>query len=418
MSMSNKDMKNQHQNREEDVFYDFFKNSLEDHELSVDDKCWENINQHIAQKKRTVVIRPLWTALTAVACILLILVFIVTTTSPIEPEYVAENEIEIDTNSIPLTSSVTPTTQMTAEADVNAILPKTQTVKRVNHESRKNEAPIAHSAPKVEKQDKNINQSNETKSSNQEEEANVAHKIDSLPTKKKITSLNPYSDNEVIYLADNKSSSNKWGISASISGAGSSSQTGSENIMVRTAPAFVNSSVGPMIGSNSISDIKYAPPFTVGMLVRKNLNRTLSLETGLTYSYLSTSYKDIDKQVYSASLKLHYIGVPLNLVANIWDITPEWKIYASAGGMIEKGIRSDFTQRVMQTDQKISQSENIKGVQWSINASAGVSYKFYQGWNAYLEPRVSHYFDNNQPLSIRTEKKTILGIHAGFRYDF
>jgi len=36
----------------------------------------------------------------------------------------------------------------------------------------------------------------------------------------------------------------------------------------------------------------------------------------------------------------------------------------------------------------------------------------------YVEPRFSYYFDNNQPVSIRTDRPVSIGIGGGLRYSF
>ena len=53
-----------------------------------------------------------------------------------------------------------------------------------------------------------------------------------------------------------------------------------------------------------------------------------------------------------------------------------------------------------------------------MNASVGAAYRFYGDWSLYFEPRFSHYFDCDQPASIRTDKPLGLGLSAGIRYAF
>lgn len=64
------------------------------------------------------------------------------------------------------------------------------------------------------------------------------------------------------------------------------------------------------------------------------------------------------------------------------------------------------------------EKKGISGVQWSLNGSVGVSYRLYREWSLYLEPRISYYFNNDQPVSIRTENSVIIGLGAGFRFEF
>lgn len=125
------------------------------------------------------------------------------------------------------------------------------------------------------------------------------------------------------------------------------------------------------------------------------------------------------KIFYNTRLDLHYLGVPVNLVVKLWD-HPKWNIYLSGGMMLEKGLRSKLHQDKIGTDQfeTLVEKKGIDGIQWSLNASAGVSYRLLKDWSIYLEPRLSYYFDNDQPVSIRTENSVIVGIGAGFRFEF
>jgi hypothetical protein len=120
-----------------------------------------------------------------------------------------------------------------------------------------------------------------------------------------------------------------------------------------------------------------------------------------------------------ATLGLHYLGIPVNLVINLWD-NPDWNVYVSGGGMIEKGVRSIYHVEAYGLDEHKSATyrSGIDGLQWSLNLSVGVSYRFYRDWSLYLEPRYSYYFNNNQPVSYRTENMTLIGVGAGVRFEF
>ena len=108
------------------------------------------------------------------------------------------------------------------------------------------------------------------------------------------------------------------------------------------------------------------------------------------------------------------------MVFYFWN-SPKWNIYITAGGMAEKGLRSIYNQDMYKNDSKystLSEKGSVSKIQWSLNASIGASYTFYDKMSLYVEPKFSHYFDNDQPVSIRTEKKQVFGISGGFRYQF
>lgn len=175
----------------------------------------------------------------------------------------------------------------------------------------------------------------------------------------------------------------------------------------------------PSVSPGQYTDADYAPTLSFGFMVRKNLNKRLALESGLVYSYLYTKLYGLPNMSGNAKLGLHYLGLPVNLVVNLWD-DKRWNVYVSGGPMMEKGLRSVFRQEIGRygSNNSISETGGIDGLQWSLNLSAGAAYRFLPDWSLYLEPRFSYYFDNNQPRSIRTDKSSVIGISAGVRFEF
>ncbi|MCL2328167.1 MAG: PorT family protein [Bacteroidetes bacterium] len=173
-------------------------------------------------------------------------------------------------------------------------------------------------------------------------------------------------------------------------------------------------------------EVTHAPPLSVGLNIRKKINKHLALETGLTYTFLQSKFKDNNEwQPRTATLKLHYIGVPLNIVVYILN-KPQWNVYTSVGGMVEKGLRLDYNQTTVTRQwyggDKIfhnqSLQDNIPGVQWSLNTAFGIDYTIYRNIGLYFEPRIIYYFKNNQPVSVRSETPLSVGLNAGVRFEF
>lgn len=163
----------------------------------------------------------------------------------------------------------------------------------------------------------------------------------------------------------------------------------------------------------------YALPLSFGLMARKNLNDRLALESGLVYTYLSSRFASSGSLSRKARLELHYLGIPLNLVVYAWN-HPRWKVYFTAGGMVEKGLKSLYSRQVYREGELavLSRKEGMGGLQWSLHFSAGADYRFYKAWSYYLEPRLSRYYDNGQPASYRTAHAWSLGLGGGIRYEF
>lgn len=228
-------------------------------------------------------------------------------------------------------------------------------------------------------------------------------------------------------LIEKTKKQDKWLLAVSFSSGGSSSIGGEAqkgyDFLSSLPPALEDASSPEDYGSKFLSyeefsSVNHSMPISFGLSVRKNLNDRIGVEAGLMYTYLSSKFNNSGHA--RAKQELHYLGIPVNVVVYIWN-NPNWSIYASAGGMAEKGLRMNLTQSVYQGNNppsELSVKESIDGLQWSINASIGISYKFYQNWGLYFEPRYSYFFDNNQPFSIRTENSQTFGLSAGLRYEF
>ena len=167
--------------------------------------------------------------------------------------------------------------------------------------------------------------------------------------------------------------------------------------------------------NKNITEVNPSFPVSLGITVRKRLNKTIGIETGLLYTYLSSDLRISGAEYNDATLKLHYIGIPVNLTVNLWDKN-RWNIYASGGGMVEKGLRSVYVKRGYNVYSK--EKNNISGLQWSLNGGIGLSYGLYKNMNLYVVPGFSYYFDCNQPISKRTEDPFSFNLRAGIRYDF
>jgi hypothetical protein len=164
------------------------------------------------------------------------------------------------------------------------------------------------------------------------------------------------------------------------------------------------------------SDIKYQLPLSTGFKIGKKISNNANIESGLIYTYLQTNLtgEDID-----AEYQLHYLGIPLNFRYTVWNIK---KLYfnLSAGIMAEKGLQSKYCFRQYKTTGNIDKTttSGIDGMQWSANSAIDISYLFIPHYSLYFDPQLSYYFDNNQPLSIRTKQNFVFGLQLGLRYDF
>ena len=120
-------------------------------------------------------------------------------------------------------------------------------------------------------------------------------------------------------------------------------------------------------------------PVKVGLTARYNITGRLGVETGLTYSILSSSVKignsETGKNWSTGSQTLHYLGIPLNISFNILN-SRYVNIYVTGGGMMEKSISGSIkTDEYVdgKFDRTLTTNISPKGLQWSVNAASSWS---------------------------------------------
>lgn len=166
-------------------------------------------------------------------------------------------------------------------------------------------------------------------------------------------------------------------------------------------------------------------PVKLGLTARYAFTNLLGIESGLTYSLLQSDIQRGSESTTGAwsnsEQTLHYLGVPLNLTFNFLH-TRYVNIYASAGGMMEFGVKGSIKTTDHLHNSMTSTHQNAitpKGLLWSVNATAGVQVNVLPSLGIYVEPGMSHHFKNDrQPRSSYTDRPTNFALGFGLRYTF
>ena len=166
-------------------------------------------------------------------------------------------------------------------------------------------------------------------------------------------------------------------------------------------------------------------PVKIGASIRYDFNKFLGIESGLTYSFLSSDLKTGEEGAVSGWSKgvqsMHYLGIPLNLSFNIFS-SRYFNAYVTAGGLMEKCVRGSLkTDEYLDGKYHGSSSTSLKqkGLQWSVNGAAGIQVNILPQLGLYMEPGVSHHFSNNSKLrTIYYDKPTDFSLSFGLRYTF
>ena len=221
----------------------------------------------------------------------------------------------------------------------------------------------------------------------------------------------------------------RWTLSTSaMTGMGASSVTNSTATYVEAVgPDDVMWADNPQLGIGIFNqgksvktEYKHRLPVRVGLNVAYRLTDRLSVESGVSYTRLSSDMKDGTKDNYSSgSQKLDYIGVPLNVKYRAFGYR-RLSVYASAGLLTEKCVSGKTTHEyVISGEKKKHEAEDVAAKPWqlSVNAALGAQFDVLRNVGVYVEPGVSYYFDDRSPLStIYKEKPLNFNLNLGVRY--
>ena len=221
----------------------------------------------------------------------------------------------------------------------------------------------------------------------------------------------------------------RWTLSTSATtGMGASSVTNSTATYVEAVgPDDVIWADNPQLGIGIFNqgksvktEYKHRLPVRVGLNVAYRLTDRLSMESGVSYTRLSSDMKDGTKDNYSSgSQKLDYIGVPLNVKYCAFGYR-RLSVYASAGLLTEKCVSGKTTHEyVISGEKKKHEAEDVAAKPWqlSVNAALGAQFDVLRNVGVYVEPGVSYYFDDRSTLStIYKEKPLNFNLNLGVRY--
>jgi len=419
-------MNNDHINNNElDAFSEKVKSKLENHQLPLDADLWDSIQQAVSTKKRRRMPVWLWIPMSAVAVIALILILRPIAQSPEllshyttdkiqnnksfkTEKLLSENQSAIVATPVskvrkfasvnykkfvPTESEKSPSDSL-SNSPLTQIIDSSSSVKFVALSTQPKDSIIHATQP--------VNSGSITQPINR---ANLTEKSSDMTVSNKIPKSN---------------FQNQWLLAAAMS-SGSNSSTGLENVPSATLSNDIVKA-GTMYSSimtpQSFTDVHYSLPLSFGLKIRNKFSETLSIETGVIYTYLQTDFSNSGFTTTDARLGLHYLGIPVSLNVKLWN-NPKWEVYVSGGGTIEKGLRSIYQQTQNNTFQTwvTTAQTNIDGFQFSVNSAVGLAYKIFPRIGLFFEPQFSYYFENNQPISIRSKQPSVFSLQFGLRYN-
>lgn len=225
------------------------------------------------------------------------------------------------------------------------------------------------------------------------------------------------------------SRTSKWQIGTSATGlAGTSVNTRSiADLIVATGSDGYDWEGSPMLGIGIYNqgqevktEYKHHLPVRIGLNIAYALSDRLSLESGVSYTRLSSDMKDgTSTNFISGSQNLDYVGIPLSLKYKALSYGP-FDLYAATGILAEQCVNGKTSKDfVIEGNVKKTEQQNIhsRPLQLSANAAVGLQFKIADNIGIYAEPGLSYFFDDNSSLNtIYKEKPLNFNLNIGFRY--
>ena len=170
------------------------------------------------------------------------------------------------------------------------------------------------------------------------------------------------------------------------------------------------------------TDAKHYRPVTFSVLAKWQFTETLGLESGLSWTMLSSRFTTSSATSQIADQQtLQYIGIPLNMTFSFLD-TRLFTIYATMGGMVEKCVDGRVKHSEYVSDKLLLSyvdKVSVTPLQWSVSGGAGIQANFSDYVAFFAEPGLSYHFRNDSQVgTIYREHPLDFRFSFGFRLTF
>lgn len=162
-------------------------------------------------------------------------------------------------------------------------------------------------------------------------------------------------------------------------------------------------------------------PVRLSMNVSFPLTGRLSLETGLTYTYLRTDLTSGSEDYYYATAqRLHYVGIPLRLSYTFYR-SRTVDVYATGGGSVAKCVSGDWRTDyvVAGTPRGETERTDVGAGLWqaTLDVAAGIQVNAGRRWGLFVEPGMTYYVPDGSNLpGVYHDHPFNFSLNAGLRF--
>lgn len=165
---------------------------------------------------------------------------------------------------------------------------------------------------------------------------------------------------------------------------------------------------------NDVSHHHYMP-VSFSLTANKSLSRIFSLETGITYSYLHSTF---ETSLTKSHCQWHYLGIPLRLNILTFSTGP-LKLYGTVGGDVAIPLYAKALRDRSSVGTDLWEGSFRASVVWSLSASYGASIRLSDRIDFFFEPTLQYHFERRQKVpNIWTDNSWGFSLPFGFRFSW
>ena len=162
-------------------------------------------------------------------------------------------------------------------------------------------------------------------------------------------------------------------------------------------------------------------PITWSLAIRYKLNNHFGLESGLSYSRLTSDFEmGSNGNTINEQQTIHYLGIPVKGIYNIYS-KRGWNLYGSLGLMTEIPIHSPlkssyYLHGVLEATDKTTIRVPW---QWSAGTGLGLQYNLTPNIGLFAEPSLQYYIPTGSNVeTYRTEHPFTFSLPLGIRFTW
>ena len=162
-------------------------------------------------------------------------------------------------------------------------------------------------------------------------------------------------------------------------------------------------------------------PFTWSLAMRYRLNNRFGIESGLSYSRLTSDFEmGADGNVIREHQAIHYLGIPVKGIYNIYS-KRGWSLYGGLGLTMEIPVHSPLnTSYYLHGTLEATDKTTLRAPwQWSVGTGLGLQYNFTPNIGLFAEPSLQYHIPTGSQIeTYRTEHPFIFSLPLGIRFTW